>query len=283
MTSAICQCEIRRDLYVPSLATLEAIKPQTPTETLLRFSLGHGRSLGHQPGQFVQVSLPGVGEAPISIASAPCEDPTFELCVRRIGNVTSALHNLKEGDVLGVRGPFGNGFPDDELLHGQDVLVVAGGIGLVPVRPLIHHILCNRDDYGTFTIFYGMRRPEEMLFPDELEEWGANESVTFQTTIDRPHPDWKGHVGVVTTLFPDLHVDPARTAAVIVGPPIMYKFVVAECRLKGIPDDRIILSLERRMKCGVGKCGHCQLNNKYVCVDGPVFTYHELKYLWEAV
>lgn len=282
MASAACACEVRQELYVPRLTTVESIEPVTDTEALIRLAFADGSSLGHQPGQFVQVSIPGIGEAPISIASAPCDDPTFELCVRKIGDVTTALHRLQAGAFVGIRGPFGNGFPDDDL-HGKDVLVVAGGIGLVPVRPLIHHIVCSREDYGKFTILYGMRRPDEMLFRDELAAWTDDETVDLRMSVDRSHPDWKGHVGVVTTLFPDLEVNPAETVAVVVGPPIMFRFVIAELRLKGVPDDRIILSLERRMKCGVGKCGHCQINNKYVCVDGPVFSYHELKYMWEAI
>lgn len=277
-----CQCEADRELYVPKLAVLDKVVPQTELETLFQLRFEDGTPLGHQPGQFVQVCLPGIGEAPISIASAPCEEPHFELCVRKVGNVTRALHNLAEGAYVGIRGPFGRGFPDDQL-KGNDVLVVAGGIGLVPVRPLIHHILCNRPDYGNFTILYGMKRPEEMLFRDEIAEWESSNAVDLQLTIDRPHPDWSGHVGVVTTLFPSLELDAPRTRAVIVGPPIMYQFVILECRNKGIADEHIILSLERHMKCGVGKCGHCQINGKYVCQDGPVFNYHELKQLWEAI
>jgi len=160
---------------------------------------------------------------------------------------------------------------------------VAGGIGLVPVRPLIHQILQNRSHYNSFTLLYGMRRPAEMLFRDEIAEWEASPDVDLHLTVDRQHPDWQGHVGVVTTLFPGLSLVPDRTRAVIVGPPIMYQFVITECRMKGIPDDHIIVSLERHMKCGVGKCGHCQINNKYVCMDGPVFTYHEIKSMWEAI
>jgi sulfhydrogenase subunit gamma (sulfur reductase) len=280
--SATCQCEANRQLYVPKLAVLEKIVPQTELETLFEFRFEDGQPLGHRAGQFVEMSLPGIGEAPISIASAPCEDPIFELCVRKVGNVTAALHHLKEGALVGIRGPFGNGFPDDAL-KGQDVLVVAGGIGLVPVRPLIHHIMCNRLDYGNFTILYGMKRPEDMLFADEIETWQASDAVDLRLTIDRPHPDWAGHVGVITTLFPDLELEAPRTRAVVVGPPIMYRFVILECKNKAIADEHIILSLERHMKCGVGKCGHCQINNKYVCLDGPVFTYSELKHMWEAI
>ena len=280
--AANCQCEIDRQLYVPQLAVLEEVAPQTEMETLFRFRFEDGAPLGHMPGQFVQVCIPGIGEAPISIASAPCEDPTFELCVRRVGNVTGALHKLTAGAAVGIRGPFGRGFPD-ERLKGQDILVVAGGIGLVPLRPLIHHILCNRLDYGNFTLLYGMKRPEEMLFGDEVAVWQEADTVDVRLTIDRPHPDWAGHVGVITTLFPGLELEAPRTRAVVVGPPIMYRFVILECKNKGLADEDLILSLERHMKCGVGKCGHCQINNKYVCQDGPVFSYSELKHMWEAI
>ncbi len=280
--AANCACESHRQLYVPKIAILEKIVPETELEKLFVFRFEDGRPLGHRAGQFVEVSLPGIGEAPISIASAPCEDPIFELCVRRIGNVTTALHNLAEGAYVGIRGPFGNGFPLEEL-EGQDVLIVAGGIGMIPVRPLIHHILCNRNDYRNFTIFYGMKRPEEMLFREEIAQWQESGVVDVRLTVDRPHPDWSGHVGVVTTLFPEVELDPPRTRVVVVGPPVMYRFVIMECKNKGIADEHIIMSLERHMKCGVGKCGHCQINNKYVCLDGPVFTYSELKHLWEAI
>lgn len=279
---ATCQCEADRLLYVPKLAVLEEVTPQTEAEALFRFRFEDGAPLGHVPGQFVQVMIPGIGEAPISVASAPCEDPTFELCVRRVGNVTGVLHKLEPGAMVGIRGPFGNGFPDDEL-HGQDVLIVAGGIGLVPVRPLIHHIMCNRFDYGRFILLYGMKRPEEMLFRDEVAVWQESDAVELELTIDRPHPDWAGNVGVITTLFPGLDLEPGRTRVVIVGPPIMFRFVLMECHNKGIADHHVILSLERQMKCGVGKCGHCQMNGKYVCQDGPVFSYSELKHLWEAI
>jgi NAD(P)H-flavin reductase len=279
---ATCQCEADPRLYVPRRAILQRAIPQTALETLFQLELEDGSCLGHCPGQFVQVYVPGIGEAPISVASAPCDGPTFGLCVRKAGNVTAALHRLGEGAVIGVRGPFGHGFPDEEL-KGKDVLIVAGGIGLVPVRPLIHHILCNRPDYGEFTLLYGMKRPEEMLFRDEIDAWGQSDAVKLRLTIDRPHPDWTGHVGVVTTLFPELDLDAAQTRAVIVGPPIMFRFVIMECRNKGLADEHLFLSLERHMKCGVGKCGHCQINNKYVCQDGPVFTYQELKHMWEAI
>ncbi len=270
------------DLYVPQMAKLVEVVPQTELEKLFKFELQSGSPLGHKPGQFVQVSCLGIGEAPISVASMPCPEPTFELCVRKVGNVTAAMHRMEVNDIVGIRGPFGNGFPV-EALAGKDLLFVAGGIGLVPVRPLIQLVLAQRQEYGNITILYGMKTPAEMLFRDEIAQWQERDDVDLRLTIDKPHPDWDGHVGVVTTLFPDLEIQPDRTKAIVVGPPVMYRFVIHECKLKGISDEDIILSLERRMKCGVGKCGHCQINHKYVCLDGPVFTYSELKFMWEAI
>lgn len=282
MASHVCACETERELYVPRMATIKSIVPQTPLETLFRLELNDGDGLGQQPGQFVQVCCFGIGEAPISMASMDDGTSGFDLCVRKVGNVTAALHAAAEGAVVGIRGPYGRGFPLDDL-KGQDVLIVAGGIGLVPLRGLIQAILAEREEYRNVTILYGFKQPQEMLFRDEIAQWQERGDVDVRLTVDRPHPDWDGHVGVITTLFPELDLEPARTRAVIVGPPIMYQFVITECRLKGIGDDDIIMSLERHMKCGVGKCGHCQINNKYVCLDGPVFTYSEVKYLWEAM
>jgi len=274
--------ESRQDLYVPQAARIARISPQTENDTLFALELTNDRPLGHEPGQFVMVSVMGTGEAPISVSSGPSEGPDFDLCVRAVGNVTKAMHGLEAGAQVGIRGPMGNGFPMAHL-KGRDLLVVAGGIGLVPLRSVIEAVLSERDDYGKLMLLYGMRSPEEMLFQDMLTEWDERADVELRMTVDRPHPDWDGHVGVITTLFPDLEISPGNTTALVVGPPVMYQFVIMECVNKGIADHEIILSLERRMKCGVGKCGHCQINNKYVCVDGPVFDYAELKFMWEAI
>jgi len=158
---------------------------------------------------------------------------------------------------------------------------VAGGIGLVPIRPLIHHVLAERDQFGGLTLLYGFKQPSEMLHRQELAEWQERDDFEVQLTIDEPHPDWDGPVGVITTLFPDLQINAPNTKAIIVGPPVMYPFVVAECREKGIADEDMIFSLERYMKCGVGKCGHCAIKHKYVCTDGPVFTYAEMREMEE--
>lgn len=274
--------QARGDLYIPQAARITKVVPQTDHDTLLSLELTGGESLGHEPGEFVMVSVMGFGEVPISVSSGPSDGPDFDLCVRAVGNVTNALTGLTEGVEVGIRGPMGNGFPMEHL-KGRDLLVVAGGIGLVPLRSAIEAILRDRGDYGSLTVLNGARSPEDMVYRQMLQEWEARDDIDVRMTIDQPHADWDGHVGVVTTLFPDLDISPQDTTAIVVGPPVMYRFVIIECLNKGIADHEIILSLERRMKCGVGKCGHCQINNKYVCIDGPVFSYAELKFMWEAI
>jgi sulfite reductase subunit B len=273
---------VEQALYLPQLAEIVRVEPLTEREKLFRFAFKDGRTLGHQPGQFVEVSLFGIGEAPISISSSPTQRDSFELAIRAVGNVTSAIHKLGEGATVGIRGPFGKGFPVENL-KGRDILFVAGGIGLFPLRSLINYVLDQRDLFGRVIILFGARRPAERLFIDELTRWGARSDAEFMETVDVGDETWKGNVGVITTLFPKVEIDPKRTIAVVVGPPIMYRFAIAECVSKGIPDEQIVLSLERRMKCGVGKCGHCQINSVYVCQEGPVFTYAEVKKLREAL
>ncbi|MGD9518106.1 MAG: FAD/NAD(P)-binding protein [Armatimonadota bacterium] len=276
------EVEPQAELYVPEPARIVKVEPQTAKEKLFEVELTSGRALGHGPGQFVQVFVPGIGEAPISLCSYRPGCSSFQLCVRNVGTVTAALHGLRPGALIGLRGPLGKGFAMDEI-KGHDLLIVGGGIGLVPLRGVVQAILAERDQYGRVIILAGFKSPEEILFRSELEQWEQREDIEFAITIDRPHPGWGGHVGVITTLFPELRLDAPNTRALVVGPPIMYRFVITECRLKGLADESIILSLERRMRCGVGKCGHCQINNKYCCLDGPVFKYSELKFMWEAI
>jgi len=270
-------------IYAPEFARLVDVRPLTELEKLFTIELPNGRSLGHDPGQFVMVSIPGVGEAPISITSSPSRsNGTFELCVRRVGDVTNVLHRMKPGEYVGIRGPFGHGFPIEQM-RGKDLLFAPGGLGLAPLRSLINQVLDERGSFGRVIILYGAKRPAELLFRDELEEWAARDDVEFHVTVDRGDETWDGHVGVITTLFPLITVDPRNTVAVTCGPPIMYRFVIMEMLGKGIPETQIYLSLERRMKCGVGKCGHCQINDLYCCQDGPVFTYAQIKNVPEAL
>jgi len=270
------------ELYQPKPAKLLRVDDLAENEKVFEFQFEDGSTLGHAPGQFVSVSIFGIGEAPISISSSPTRGDTFQLAVRNVGNVTRAMHKLQAGATVGIRGPFGNGFPIDTL-EWKDLLLIAGGIGLFPLRSLIQHVIDHRDSFGRVIILYGTRSPDQRMFLEELEAWKANAGIEFHETVDRGDDDWKGNVGVITTLIPGIDLSPAKTMSVVVGPPIVYRFVVGELKKKGLADEQIIMSLERRMKCGVGKCGHCQINGIYACQEGPVFTLADLRNLREAV
>jgi len=274
--------EVEKPLYVPMPATIKNVKKLTKTEKLFEIELDNGRSLGHMPGQFVEISIPGYGEAPISVSSSP-DGKRFQLIVRKMGDLTSKLHTMKEGDKVGIRGPFGNGF-DLEALRGKNLIFIAGGLGLAPMRSLISYVLKNRMDFGEVTILYGCKEPCEVLLKEEIEEWEKREDIQFLKSVDRcpENEKWSGEIGVITSLIPKVKFDPKNTTAIIVGPPVMYKFVIDDLKNLGMPEENIIVSLERRMKCGVGKCGHCQINGIYVCKDGPVFNYKDIKDLPEA-
>jgi sulfite reductase subunit B len=273
---------INRSGYRIKEAKILRTKKMTETEKLFEIGLADGDSLDYDPGQFVEVSLFGVGEAPISICSSPTKKGSFEMCVRSIGRFTSAMHRLEKGNEIGIRGPFGVGFPVRHL-EGMDILMVAGGLGIAPLRSLINYILDNRRDYGKVMILLGCRNPKSMLFSDEVDGWGKRMDVNFNCTVDKADPDWQGNVGVITSLIPGVDINPEKTYAVVVGPPVMYKFVISEILKKGIPDSRILVSLERHMKCGLGKCGHCQIHDIYCCQDGPVFFYDRIKNLKGAI
>ncbi len=273
----------RTSAYLPEPVRVREVTRLTELENRYTLTFEDGRALGHAPGQFVQVSIFGVGEAPISVCSSPTRQDRFELCVRRVGAVTERIHELKAGDVIGVRGPLGHGFEMDEFT-GRDVLVVAGGLGLAPARSLIQYILDERDRFASFSLLYGTRSPAEILFRDDILAWERDPRVAFQMTVDKPDPQWRGKTGVVTTLFRHLpRPDPENTLVAVIGPPVMFKFVLLELLARGIPQKNVYCSLERRMKCGVGKCGHCQVNHVYVCMEGPVFKYGQLKALREAL
>ncbi len=272
-----------KDLYYPLIATVVNVESLTETEKRFSIQLPNDKTLGHKPGQFVEVSLFGFGEAPISVCSSPTRDnPYFELTVRKTGRLTDKMHLLPSGSKIGIRGPFGNGFNVQDF-EGKDVLFVAGGIGLAPLKSMIDFTLDQRDRFNRVIIVYGTKNPAEILFKREVESWQQRRDVEFYMTVDRADKNWKGNVGVITTLIPPLELDVERTVAAVVGPPIMYKFVAMALKAKRIPDQNIYMSLERRMKCGVGKCGHCQINNSYVCQDGPVYNYVRVKELEEAI
>ncbi len=268
--------------YIIKEGKIVKIRKLTEYEKSFEIVLAGGESLDHEPGQFVMVSIPGVGDAPISVSSSPTKRRSFELVVRRVGKLTDALHKLEEGDSVGIRGPFGNGFPVQRL-EGNDLLFVAGGLGIVPLRSLINFVIDNRRDFGRVNILLGCKTPKDMLFGDEVEGWSERLDVNFTCTVDKSDPDWKGNVGLITSLIPGVNLDSERTFAVVVGPPVMYKFVIKELLKKDIPENQIFLSLERHMKCGVGKCGHCQIGEYYCCQHGPVFSYDKIKDNVEAL
>ena len=275
--------EDAENLFMPIPARIISKVPHTKLETLFTLELPDNLTLGNRPGQFVEVSVFGVGEAPISISSSPSRSGSrFELCVRRVGDVTSALHALPVGGTVWVRGPFGRGFPVEKF-RGKDMLFAPGGLGLAPLRSLINQVLDERALFGRVIILYGARNPSELLFKDELHEWSQRGDLDLHLTVDRGDETWKGNVGVITTLFRHISVNPRNTVAATCGPPVMYRFVLMELLGKGLSEGNIYLSLERRMKCGIGKCGHCQINNVYACQSGPVFPYPEIKGLEEAL
>jgi NAD(P)H-flavin reductase len=271
------------DIYRPEMATVLRSEPMTELERFIDLKLDCGKELGHLPGQFAEVSVFGIGEAPISISSSPTQDGSFQMVVRKTGNVTRAMHGLKPGDKVGIRGPFGTHFPVDGEMKGKDIVFICGGLGLVPVRSAINYVLHHRGDYGDVTILFGTKSPAERLFVDEVKEWISKGNVTWRETVDRGDEQWTGNVGVITTLMTDMAVDPRKTVAIICGPPVMYKFAIVSLHKMGMVDKNIYVSLERHMKCGVGKCGHCQMDGLYVCQDGPVFKYADLAEVQEAI
>ncbi|MCL6561088.1 MAG: FAD/NAD(P)-binding protein [Firmicutes bacterium] len=235
----------------------------------------------HKPGQVAQISVFGEGEATISITSSPTRGKFLEFSVKRVGRLTKALHQMEEGAKVGIRGPYGNHFPY-EMMKGKDLFFIGGGIGLAPLRSLIDFVLAgeNRADYGKVEILYGARSMDDLCFKYDLfERWPKCEDTVVYTTIDRAEPAWEGHVGFVPSFLEEVNPTPDNKFAITCGPPIMIKFVLAALEKLGFKDEQIITTLEMKMKCGIGKCGRCNIGSKFVCVDGPVFNLAQLKQL----
>jgi sulfhydrogenase subunit gamma (sulfur reductase) len=277
--------QLRANPYRPWPARITSIVDLTEKEKLFELRLideDVRSAFQFDAGQFVELSIFGVGEAPISISSAPSKQGFIELCVRKAGDVTGALHAKQCGDIVGLRGPFGRGFPYEQM-KGHDVLLVAGGLGIAPLKSLINHIHDERHDFGRVTILLGAKNPGEILFRKQFDMWKHREDFDLIMTVDQPDDSWDGEVGLVTRLFDRLDIDPTNTFGAICGPPVMYKYVIEEMRGKNMDADRIYVSFERRMKCGIGKCGHCGVGHQYACIDGPVFNYWEAMNLQEAI
>lgn len=276
---------MKENIYAPNLATITKVRDEAEgikTFTLVVKDSAIRKAFDFRPGQFGEVTVFGVGEAPFAITSSPINRDYIELSVAGVGKVTRALHLKQEGDTIGFRGPYGNGFPFDEV-KGRDILFIAGGIGLAPLRPLINQMFAQRDKFGKISILYGARYPGLLCFTDNLKEWAELENSEVLLTVDTPDNNWQGNVGVVGSLLPKVKIDIENTVAFVCGPPVMLHFVILDVLKMGLAEDRIITTLERRMECGLGKCGHCNVGEKYVCQDGPVFSYQQLKELGEGV
>ncbi len=232
------------------------------------------------PGQFNMLYVYGVGEVPISISGNPSKNKILTHTIRVVGTVTKAINNLKVGDYLGVRGPYGAGWPVKQAI-GKDVVVVTGGIGLAPLRPVISYLLTNREKYGKVALLYGARTPEDILYIKSLEKWRGRFDIETLVTVDRAVGDWRGNVGVVTTLIGKSTFDPLHCIAMVCGPEIMMRFTIMEFIKKEIEEKNIYVSMERNMKCGVGLCGHCQIGSTFVCKDGPVYCFEDIKDLFQ--
>jgi NAD(P)H-flavin reductase len=230
------------------------------------------------PGQFNMLYAFGIGEIAISISGDPATPRRLVHTIRAVGRVSEALTRLRAGDMVGIRGPFGRGWPVAEA-YGSDVVVVAGGLGLAPLRPAIHHVLNERERYGRFVLLYGTRSPADILFARELERWRGRLDVDLGVTVDHAGGDWRGNVGVVTTLIPRRRFEPEQTVALVCGPEIMMRFAVTALLNAGLSERSIHLSMERNMKCAVGFCGHCQFGGSFICRDGPVYRYDQVRSL----
>lgn len=248
-------------------------------ETADTFTIELERAAGpfpFEPGQFNMLYAFGVGEVPISISGKPYVSDTLVHTIRDVGSVTTALGKLRKGDRLGVRGPFGSSWPTKQV-EGKDVIIVAGGIGLAPIRPVIEHVLAGRQKYGRFAILYGARTPESILYGKDLAKWSSRLDTDVLVTVDRASRSWRGSVGVITTLVRGLTIAPDNAVVFVCGPEIMMHYVVLKLRGQGFSDDQVFVSMERNMRCAEGRCGHCQLGPAFICKDGPVFRFSDIQ------
>lgn len=260
---------------VPDPYAIGGRRQETEDTWTLRLEPVSGAELSYEPGQFTMLYALGVGEVPISVSGDPAQAGGLVQTIRAVGAVTRRICALGEGEQLGVRGPFGRGWPIDAA-RGGDVVVVAGGVGLAPLRPAVYALLAERESFERVVLLYGGRMPEQLLFQDELEDWRQQGDIEVQTIVDAASADWHGRVGVVPSLVERCGLDGARTSALVCGPEIMMRFTAEALTDAGLPADRIALSVERNMRCAVGSCGHCQWGGSFACRDGPVFSWEEI-------
>ncbi|HXF68780.1 MAG TPA: FAD/NAD(P)-binding protein [Thermoflexus sp.] len=271
------------DLFLPRPFQVTGVRRETSDTITLRLRPPDGSAFSFRPGQFNMLYLFGIGEVPISISGVHPRTRDLEHTVRAVGYVTRALARLRKGHIVGVRGPFGHGWPLEEA-RGQDILILAGGIGLAPLRPALQYLLAHRSDYEQIVLLYGSRTPADLLYQLELERWRGRLDLHVFVTVDRGDEAWRGHIGVVTTLLPlaERLLDLRRAFVLMCGPEVMMRVAARELEDRGVPPERIFLSLERNMKCAVGFCGHCQFGPLFICRDGPVFPLPRVRPLLEV-
>ena len=265
---------MKKNIYQPIKARIEQVIAET--SLIKTFVLKPESEFSFATGQFVELSIPGVGEAPFTPSSDPAIKERIEVTIMKTGRITGALHEMQAGDTLGLRGPYGLGYPLDKF-KGKDILIVGGGVGLAPLRSLLFSLFSRIQDYKSVTLRYGARTPNDIVYKDALPQWGTKDKVNALVTVDVGSPEWPGNVGLVTTVLADLGIEPPSTQAIVCGPPIMMKFVNLKLLDIGIKPANIYLSMEKNMSCGLGKCGHCRVGKYHACKDGPVFTYDQLK------
>ncbi len=266
------------DMLVPVNATVTDVIGETPDVKTFKIKIDDGNyreSFAYRPGQFAELSILGIGESTISITSTPTRPDYLEFSIKRIGLVTEAIHTLVSCNKIALRGPYGNGFPVEDW-KGKDLVFVAGGIGLAPLRSVINYMLDNRDDYGRIQLIYGARSPQDLVFRWEYDTWRQAKDFDLEITVDGASEGWMGRVGFVPALLKEAAPSPENAIALTCGPPVMIKFVLQDLVSMGFKSDQIITTLESKMQCGVGQCGRCNIGPKYICKDGPVFTLTEL-------
>lgn len=271
--------QVTADPMLPHLFTIRRVRHEIQATFTLEMNSVEGIDLPFRAGQFNMLYVFGAGEVPISISGDPARPSVLVHTTRSVGTVTRAMARLKRGDTIGVRGPYGTVWPVEEAF-GNDVLLIAGGIGLAPLRPAVYQLLSRREKYGRVAILYGTRTPADILYRKEIEEWRGRLDLDVYVTVDRSPGSWRGNVGAVTTLVSRVPFDPPNTIAMVCGPEIMMQFTAAELEKRGVALENIYVSMERNMKCAVGFCGHCQFGPSFICKDGPVFGLDRIEGLF---
>ncbi len=272
-----CNCNDHVNPLIPEIVVIKEMIVDTEDVTTFRVTKpGGGKPFEHMPGQCAMISVPPLGEAIFSITSSPTQKEFMEFSVKRCGIVTEYLHSLEVGCEIGLRGPYGNKFPVEDVLKGKDLLFIGGGIGLAPIRSVINYVMDNREDYGKVDILYGSRTPGDLVFQNDIfENWPSKPNTKVHLTVDREVEGWKGHVGFVPSYVKEIGFD-TNKIALLCGPPIMIKYTLQTLIEIGFRKEQVYTTLELKMKCGVGKCGRCNIGDKYVCKDGPVFRCDEI-------